>query len=142
MTPRGARTATRLAAVVCAVLCVAPAGCIRRKLTVYSNPPGAILFMNDKRRGPTPHAYDFEWYGWYRLTLVKRGYERLDDHVLIKAPWYFWIPCDLVAELMPFPIRDFKELHYELKPEQGLAEPTPPDVGTTDTPKPTGGGST
>jgi hypothetical protein len=84
--------------------------------------------MNDKHLGTTPLSYDFEWYGWYRITLMKDGYERLDDRVRIRAPFYLWIPLDLVMELVPFPIRDDQVLSYELTPRQPLPEPTPPVV--------------
>jgi len=105
------------------------AGCIRRSLTIRSQPPGAELIVNDKHLGTTPLSYDFEWYGWYRLTLMKEGYERLDDRVRIRAPFYFWIPLDLVMELLPLSIRDDQVLSYELTPRQPLPEPSPPVVG-------------
>ena len=101
-------------------------GCIRRQLTIRSEPPGAEILMNDKPLGATPYAYDFEWYGWYRLTLNKPGYERLDDHALIRAPWYLWVPLDVVMELLPFPIRDTKTLSYTLTVKPKLPEPQPP----------------
>lgn len=82
--------------------------------------------MNDKRLGTTPYAYDFEWYGWHRLTLNKPGYERLDDHVQLLAPTYLWIPLDLVMELLPFPIRDTKILSYTLTVKAQLPEPQRP----------------
>jgi len=112
--------------VLLAVGCLLIAGCVRRSLTIRSEPAGAQLLVNDKRLGVTPYAYDFEWYGWYRITLTKEGYERLDDRVLIGAPWYLWIPFDLTMELAPFPIRDTKVLSYQLTPKKLLPEPTAP----------------
>ena len=101
-------------------------GCIRRNLTIRSEPPGATLLVNDKNLGTTPYAYDFMWYGWYRITLTKEGYERLDDHVLLKAPIYCWIPFDLVMELLPVPVRDSRTLTYQLRPKPALTTPVPP----------------
>ena len=109
--------------VVCGLMLT---GCVHRQLTIRSEPPGAAIFMNDKRVGVTPHTYDFVWYGWYRLALEKPGYERLDDRVLIKAPFYLWIPLDFVIEALPVTIRDAKALSYQLVPSTPLYNPTPP----------------
>ena len=112
------------------LLCVT--GCVRRELTIRSDPPGATLLVNDKDLGTTPHTYDFEWYGWYRITLMKDGYERLDDRPLIESPWYLWIPLDLAMELMPFEVRDEQELSYELVPVTPWSDPRPPDFPELD----------
>jgi len=109
-------------------------GCIRRNLTIRTEPPGATLIVNDETLGTTPHAWDFQWYGWYRITLLKDGYERLDDRMQLKAPIYFWIPLDLVMEVLPFPVRDDRALLYELKPKTGLPEPSPPITDASDDP--------
>ena len=111
-----------------AVCCLLSVGCVRRQLTIRSEPPGAAIFMNDKRVGVTPHTYDFVWYGWYRVTLEKPGYERLEDRVLIKAPLYLWIPLDFVIEALPVTIRDAKALSYQLVPSTPLYNPTPPVI--------------
>ena len=109
-------------------LTLSSVGCVHRQLTIRSEPPGAVIFMNDKRVGVTPHTYDFVWYGSYRMTLEKPGYERLEDRVLIKAPFYLWIPFDFVIEALPVTIRDTKALSYQLVPSTPLYNPTPPVV--------------
>jgi len=101
-------------------------GCVRQQLTVRSEPPGAEVFLNDARAGITPYVGGFLWYGQYRISLIKEGYERLDDRTLLRAPFYLWIPLDLVMELLPFPIRDTKALSYTLVPKTPLPEPIPP----------------
>lgn len=112
-----------------AVCCLLVTGCIKRNLIIRSEPPGADLLVNDKALGTTPHSYDFEWYGWHRVTLTKAGYERLEERVLINAPLYLWIPLDLLMELLPVPIHDHKTLTYQLRPKQPLPAPTPPSLG-------------
>ncbi len=96
-------------------------------MTIRSEPPGAQIMINDEVIGVTPHAYDFEWYGWHRITLTKDGYERLDDHVNLKAPPYLWIPFDLAAELLPMTIRDDQAFSYHLAPLTPIPEPAPPE---------------
>ena len=112
-----------LLSVVCGLLTT---GCVHRSLTIRSEPPGAELMVNDTRLGTTPHSYDFLWYGWYRINLSKEGYEQLEDRTLIKAPASLWIPFDLVMELLPFRIRDERELSYTLIPKRPIVGPSPP----------------
>jgi len=82
--------------------------------------------MNDALLGTTPHTYDFTWYGARRVMLRKEGYEQLEERLLLRAPWYFWIPLDLAMELWPFPVRDVRETSYRLLPKRSLPEPQPP----------------
>ena len=119
---RRSRTVCLLLSAYCLLL----SGCIRRNLTIRSEPPGATLYVNDKLLGTTPHSYDFTWYGGYRILIKKEGFEQLDARTELKAPWYLWIPLDLVMELLPVPIRDTRELAYQLQPRQLPSAPTPP----------------
>ena len=121
------------------VVCSLTTGCVRRNLTIRSEPLGALILMNDQKIGTTPYSYDFQWYGAYRLTLMKDGYNRLDDMVTLRAPWYMWIPVDFVMELLPFPIRDTRAVSYTLQEKQPLPIPVPPEYQqsspTTTTPE-------
>ena len=110
-------------------------GCVRRALTIRSEPPGAQVFLNDHLRGETPLTYDFEWYGWYRVLLHKEGYERLDDHRLLRAPAMFWIPFDLMCELLPFQMWDRETWSYTLVPASPPPTPSAPAL-TTKAPAP------
>lgn len=122
---RRQRLVIGLLSVVCGLMSV---GCVRRQLTIRSEPPGATILMNDKEVGATPYSYDFQWYGWYRIALRKPGYEQLDERVLLKCPPYLWIPFDLVMEMMPVTILDRQELSYQLRRQTPLPEPTPPPL--------------
>jgi hypothetical protein len=101
-------------------------GCIHRSLTIKTDPPGAMVYVNDQLKGESPITYDFSWYGWHRLILRKDGYERLDDRKLLRAPVWLWIPFDLVMELLPVPIRDERTWAYTLTPTTELPTPGPP----------------
>ena len=101
-------------------------GCVYRSLTIKTEPPGALVYVNDQLKGNSPVTYDFEWYGWHRLTLRKTGYERLDDRKQLRSPIYLWIPFDLVAELLPFRISDTRTWSYTLTPAPALPTPAPP----------------
>ena len=89
-------------------------GCVRRSLTVKSNPPGALVYLNGVEVGRTPMTRDFSWYGTYDVVLRKEGYETLKTRGKVIAPWWQWVPIDLVAELLP--LHDKRELAYTMKP--------------------------
>lgn len=89
-------------------------GCVRRSLTVRSDPPGALVYLNGVEVGRTPMTRDFTWYGTYDLVLRKAGYETLKTEGKVIAPWWQWVPIDLFAELLP--LHDRHELAYTMKP--------------------------
>jgi len=103
-------------------------GCVRRSLTIRTEPPGALVYVNDQLKGKSPVTYDFEWYGWHRFSIRKDGYERLDDNRLLRCPPYLWIPFDLAMELMPFPVRDQRTWSYTLTLALELPTPVPPPL--------------
>lgn len=101
-------------------------GCVHRSLTIRTEPPGALVYVNDQLRGTSPVTYDFEWYGWHRVSVKKDGFERVDEQVLVQAPGHLWIPFDVIMELAPFPVRDAHTLSYTLPPAAPPPLPTPP----------------
>ena len=101
-------------------------GCVTRALTIKTEPPGALVYVNDQLKGNSPVTYDFEWYGWHRVMLRKEGYQRLDDRKQLRSPIYLWIPFDLMAELLPLRIRDARTWSYTLTPAPALPTPAPP----------------
>ena len=103
-------------------------GCVYRSLTIKTAPPGANVYVNDALVGQSPVTYDFVWYGWYRLTLRKDGFERLDDRRLLRAPVHLWIPLDLVMELLPLPIHDRRAWSYTLAPAPVMPTPQAPPL--------------
>ena len=110
------------------VLCLALTGCVSRSLTIRTEPPGALVYVNDALKGESPVTYDFLWYGWHRVILRKEGYERLEERRELPAPAHFWIPFDLAMELAPFPVRDDRTWTFTLTPATTLPAPTPPDA--------------
>jgi len=95
----------------------ASAGCVERRLLVRSNPPGALLKIDDEEIGITPVSTSFVYYGTRKIQLVKDGYETLTLLQPIPAPWYEWPGVDLVSEhLVPGQIRDMRVLDYQLQP--------------------------
>jgi hypothetical protein len=84
---------------------------------VRSNPPGALVYVDDYEIGTTPVATSFIYYGTRKIRLVKDGYETLVVNQPIPAPWYEYFPADFVSEnFVPGQIRDMRTLVYNLQP--------------------------
>lgn len=93
-------------------------GCVRRRLLVKSNPPGATVYVDNQPIGQTPCATNFIYYGTREIRLVKPGYETLTINQPIPAPWYEIPPLDFVSEnLVPREIQDYRTLSYNLQPQ-------------------------
>lgn len=98
--------------VAVALLC----GCVQRTLNIDSDPPGALVVMNDQEIGRTPITRDFIWYGTYDVQVRKEGYVSLNKKTRIIAPWWQWPPIDFLAELWPFHFKDIRHISYTLQP--------------------------
>jgi hypothetical protein len=70
--------------------------------------------MNDIEAGRTPFTREFTYYGTYDVAVRKDGYDTLKTTGVVIAPWWNWVPLDLVAAI--FPLHDKQKLHYGLAP--------------------------
>lgn len=110
-----------VAVVACAALC---AGCVQRRMTIRSNPPGALVYVDDYQLGTTPVSHDFVYYGTRKIRLVKDGYETLTVRQPFPLPWYQYFPLDFVTEnLLPWEVRDERVVDLAMQP----AAATPPE---------------
>ena len=80
------------------VLCGGCTGRVVRTITVESNPPGAMVWLNDREVGRTPVTADFTWYGTYRVRVEKDGYFTETVYEKVTAPWYEFVGVDLLFE--------------------------------------------
>ncbi|NQU21700.1 MAG: PEGA domain-containing protein, partial [Candidatus Nealsonbacteria bacterium] len=95
------------------------AGCVRRRMTIRTNPPGAQVYVDDYELGPTPISADFTYYGDRKIRLVKDGYETATFLQPVPAPWYQVPPLDFFSEnLVPGEIRDQRTFNYQLSPQR------------------------
>ena len=101
---------------------LAAAGCAERKMTVISDPPGAVVFMDGEEMGVTPVTYKFNFYGGRRFTLKHDGYETHEEIRQISPPLHMAFPMDTIWDLTPLPARDHKTLEFKLA-EQGDPDP-------------------
>ena len=106
---------TRLLGLV--IFAILTAGCaVERTLVLDSEPAGALVFLNGEEVARTPATVPLDWYGKYDVTVRKDGFETLRVERWVAAPWWQWVPIDLVAELLPVPLSDTRRLAFELTP--------------------------
>jgi hypothetical protein len=94
-------------------------GCVRRTLTIRTEPSGALVFLNDEEVGRSPVTTDFTWYGDYDVILRREGCQTLQTNVNVRAPWYQVPPIDFVAEVLwPGRIVDARTYDFQLAPAE------------------------
>ena len=94
-------------------------GCVERKLTINTEPQGAIVILNDEEIGESPVTVSFEWYGDYNVRISKEGFETLKTHRKLEAPWYDGFPFDFFAQILnPKRIVDSYEWTFTLAPQE------------------------
>jgi len=75
-------------------------GCVERKLTINTQPQGALIVLNDEEIGTAPVTVSFNWYGDYDIRISKEGYETLKTHRMLEGPWYDKFPFDFFAQVL------------------------------------------
>ncbi len=109
------RTVFQAAATALMALAAVSGGCVRRTLTITTEPPNALVYLNDQEVGRSAVTTDFIWYGDYDVLIRKKGYETLKTHWDIKPPWYQVVPIDFFAEVLwPGHLHDRHDRHFVL----------------------------
>ena len=92
-------------------------GCVRRRMTVTSNPPGANVYLDGQEIGRTPFSTNFDHYGKREFRVVKQGYETQTELKKVSAPWFQWPGIDFFSEIvLPGKLTDHKYYEFELQP--------------------------
>lgn len=98
-------------------------GCVERRLTILSDPPEALVWLNDEEIGRTPVTVGFNWYGDYKIRIEKEGHKIVSTHKEIKRPLEDYFPLDFFAEVLwPGTIRRNITWTFSLQP---AVNPTP-----------------
>jgi len=95
------------------------AGCVERRITIATEPTGAMVYVNDVEMGRAPVTFPFLWYGDYDVRLRLDRNEGTADspkivqyylhtHRVAEAPPFQWMGIDLFAELLPLQFKDEK----------------------------------
>ena len=117
-----AKSLRRSVVVICALVAASSlCGCnsMWRRMTIRSEPSGALVVLDGKEVGYTPYTSDFIYYGTRELTLNKDGYERLTVPIKLDTPWYQVPPADFVTDnLLPVKVTNRQEFCFALQPQQ------------------------
>lgn len=113
-----ARVARRLGVAAAALTVLfGMTGCMHRRMTLRTNPPGALVVMDGKEVGYTPFTADFTYYGTRELQFMSPGFETLTVMQPFKTPWYQVPPFDFVSDnFLPFKLTNRHEFQYQLQP--------------------------
>ena len=84
----------------CLITSLTVVGCVERKLTINTEPQGAVVVLNDEEIGVSPVTTSFEWYGDFSVRISKEGFETLKTHRDLQRPWYDIFPFDFFAEII------------------------------------------
>ncbi len=113
----GAQSPRAIAAVLgLTVLGLLSTGCVRRVVSITSDPSGAMVSLNDREIGRTPCQAEFTYYGTYDVRLEKEGFEPLSTSADANAPWWDNMGPDVVAEAVPADLKSLNEWHFTLIP--------------------------
>ncbi len=94
-------------------------GCVRRRMTVRTNPPGATVSVDNQVIGTTPAATSFVYYGTREFRIEKDGYRTETVLRKFSPPWYEFPGLDFISEsLWPGEIRDERVIDVELVPKE------------------------
>lgn len=100
------------------LLVINTGGCVRRRMTVRTSPPGATVSVDNQVIGTTPAASSFVYYGTREFRIEKDGYRTETIKRRLNPPWYEFPGIDFVAEtLWPGEIRDERMIDVELVPK-------------------------
>lgn len=115
----------RLAAyvVLAGVIISSFSGCngVRRRLTITSEPSGAIVYLNNKEIGKTPISRNFLYSGVYNIKCYKEGYEMKETYYKAGRPWYLYPGIDFFAEnFTPGELRDEQSCHITLEQKREI----------------------
>ncbi|MGD9854391.1 MAG: PEGA domain-containing protein [Planctomycetaceae bacterium] len=98
-------------------------GCVSRRLTIRSDPPGALVELDGERIGYTPKSIDFTYYATREITLSKVGYETLTIQQPVPPPWYQVPPLDFISDnFLPVQVTNRHDFTYRLTPQRLVGE--------------------
>ncbi len=102
-------------------LCAAailPVGCVRRRLTIRTQPAGATVFVDKKPIGISPISTSVTYYGTREIEAVHDGYRTEKVRRKFLPPWYEIPPIDFLAEsVWPWELRDERVVDITLVPQ-------------------------
>ncbi|MBP5623132.1 MAG: PEGA domain-containing protein [Thermoguttaceae bacterium] len=115
-----------LVVVATVVSCLSGCNAVKRRLTITSEPSGALVYLNDKEIGRTPISQNFVHSGTYKIRCCKEGFVMEETYYKAGTPWYLYPGFDFISEnFVPGEIRDEQHCHVTLTPKREI---TPEEI--------------
>jgi len=87
-------------------------------MLIRTNPPGAVVSVDNQVIGTTPAATSFVYYGPREIRVEKDGFRTETIKKRINPPWYEFPGLDFISEtLYPGEIRDERIIDVQLVPQ-------------------------
>jgi hypothetical protein len=106
--------------VVALVACSVFSGCnsMFRRMTIRSEPSGALVLIDGREVGHTPYTADFTYYADHEVTLIKDGFETKTVLLSLQTPWYQVPPLDFVSDnFLPYTVTNRQAFCVTLEPQ-------------------------
>lgn len=105
--------------VACSLVLLSAPGCVRRRLMVRTNPPGALVSVDNQIIGTSPAATPFTYHGSREIRVERDGFRTETVIQRIDPPWYEYPGLDFFSEtLWPLEVRDERVVDIELVPQE------------------------
>ncbi len=106
------------ASVLAACTAVGLVGCVERRVWIETDPPGALVWVNEVQAGRSPVGVEIVHDGVYDLRLEKEGYEPLTTPATVDGPLWDTVPLDFFAEVLPVDARRETRWRFTLTPRE------------------------
>ncbi|MEY5033274.1 MAG: hypothetical protein RL354_2305, partial [Planctomycetota bacterium] len=90
-------------------------GCVERRVWVDTDPPGALVWINDAQIGRSPVDVGITHDGVYDLRIEKEGYEPIVTGATVDGPLWDQPPLDFFAEILPVDSRNHTHWRFVLR---------------------------
>lgn len=110
-------------AALLALTALAAGGCLERTITVTTEPPGAVVTLNDVEIGRSPVTAEFRYFGVYDIRVEREGCEPLATSRETTTPIWEYPGLDLFAIAAPWRVKTAIEWHFELVPRAEAGSP-------------------
>ncbi|MSR41148.1 MAG: PEGA domain-containing protein [Phycisphaerales bacterium] len=89
-------------------------GCVERKISFTSTPPGALVWLNEREIGRTPCETEIVFFGEFDVRIELDGYEPLVTHRDADGNAWDNPPLDFFAEIWPGKVLSEMKWQFEL----------------------------
>ncbi len=89
-------------------------GCVERKISFTSTPPGALVWLNEREIGRTPCETEIVYFGEYDVRVELDGFEPIVTHRAADGGAWENPPLDFFAEIWPGKVLSETLFHFDL----------------------------